>query len=114
MTPGKWLYGLRVRRSGGGALGIAVAIHRTLWVFLTGLAFGLRPAAVILLFLNYRRIERGRPAYWDQRCATFVERTDRTLASWILGLLVTVILGWLLAETRSHTAPAGPTLIAEC
>lgn len=112
MTPGKWLYGLRVRRSDGSPLATALAIRRTLWVFVTGLAFGVRPAAVILLFLNYRRIERRLPAYWDQRCATLVERTDPTIARWIFGLLVTAILGWLLAETRSHPAPAGPTLIA--
>ena len=112
MTPGKWLYGLRVRKSGGGALGTARAIQRTAWVFAAGLALGLRPAAVVLLFINYRRIVHGEPAYWDYKCATVVEREDPTIARLLLGLLVTLILGWLLAETRSNPAPAGPTLIA--
>jgi uncharacterized RDD family membrane protein YckC len=112
MTPGKWLYSLGVRRRDGAAPGTVLAIRRTLWVFMAGLAFGLRPAAVVLLFLNYRRILRGEPAYWDSECGTVVERRDFTAARLVLGLLVTVILAWLLTESRSHQASNVPTLIA--
>ena len=111
-TPGKWFYSLRVRQLGGAAPGTALAVKRALWVFVAGLAFGLRPASVILLLLNYRRIERGEPAYWDHKCGTVVERSDLTPGRLVLGLLVTVILGWLLVESRSHPALTVPTLIA--
>ena len=109
-TPGKWLYGLRVRqrgaRNGARHPADSVGLRRPPW------HSGSRPAAVVLLFINYRRIVRGEPAYWDRHCATVIERVEFTWWRLLLGLSVTVALAWLLADSRGHPVPAGPVLLA--
>jgi hypothetical protein len=111
-TPGKWLYGIAVCRRDGTALGAHLSIKRTIWVFMSALAFGIRPAAVVLLLLNYRRVLRDIATYWDAHCGTQVRQEDGSPGRIVLAVVVTIALMWLLAQGRTNSISPGTTLIA--
>ncbi|HET7931011.1 MAG TPA: RDD family protein [Rhodanobacteraceae bacterium] len=64
-TPGKWLFGVRVTRADGKAIGFLHALRREGRVFLQGLALGLPLFSMIAMIIAFVRVKDDGAAGWD-------------------------------------------------
>ncbi|WP_115552467.1 RDD family protein [Xanthomonas arboricola] len=85
-TPGKWLFGIRVLRADGYALGFADALRREGRVFVFGMAMGVPLISTITqLFALVKLINAGKTS-WDMRSGWMV--THRPTGRWQVTLYV--------------------------
>ena len=65
-TPGKWIWGIQVERTGGGHLTWREAYYRTFFVFIDGEGLSLPVVSLIRNFVSYRKYTRGDDLYWEE------------------------------------------------
>ena len=70
-TPGKWLFGVRVRDSEGRRLGIGASFKREILVAVKGMGFGVPVVTAILMIMANLRLQSHGVTTWDQqmRCS---------------------------------------------
>lgn len=66
MTLGKWLFGVRITRRNGNAMGIRAAMRRELHVFGSGLAAGIPLLAFFTMLIAYNVLSKTSVATWDR------------------------------------------------
>lgn len=105
-TPGKWLFGIRVVRLGGGLLSFSQALTRYLLVWVQGEWFGVPLLAVVPYYIAYRRLGKTGGTAWDAAESVQSRVTHkkwgllRALACTVAVLGVLVVYGTLNALTQ--------------
>ena len=82
-TPGKWLFGIRVRGPQGDKLRLSSALHRELLVWTRGLALGLPLLSFVTLVMSYARLTEDGATAWDRRVGSQVSHVERTPVWWL-------------------------------
>ncbi|MFT3897178.1 MAG: RDD family protein [Thermomonas sp.] len=82
-TPGKWLFGIRVRNQDGSRLGFAKALKREGWVITRGLAFGVPLLSLGTLATSYATLKDDGYAPWDKRLKCEVQHAQATWFWWV-------------------------------
>ena len=65
-TPGKWLFGLRVRSKSGQKLTLASALGREVYVVAAGNGLGIPIVALVCSLVQYSKLKKCEPASWDE------------------------------------------------
>jgi uncharacterized RDD family membrane protein YckC len=95
-TIGKWIFGVRVTRRDGSAIGIRAALAREASVLGIGMACGVPLVAFIPIFIAYQVLTQTGTTQWDRGkdwVVTYREPGDGQSAMFILGVLLLVAMG---------------------
>lgn len=82
-TPGKWLFGIRVRNLDGSRLGFAKALKREAWVIVRGVGFGVPLLTLIALATSYSHLKDEGRARWDEVLDCNVQHAPATWFWWV-------------------------------
>lgn len=97
-TPGKWIFGLRVRTQTGGKPSYGTALSRAALVLLKGQALTVPLVSLITLFVSYDHLVKSGSMSWDRDMKTSVsyeKLTDLRIAGCVLAVIVwAVVAGW--------------------
>jgi hypothetical protein len=74
-TPGKLLFGLKVRPADGGRLAFLPSLGRAFYVYVLGVGFYQFPFILIGMVFSFFRLTTTGLCYWDQHLKTRVEHT---------------------------------------
>ncbi len=75
-TPGKWIFGLKVRIQAGGLPRFKTAISRAGLVLIVGQALAVPLVSLITLLVFYDRLTKTGVTYWDKELGTTVQYTE--------------------------------------
>lgn len=93
VTAGKWLFGVRITRTDGRALGIIVALKRELAVFFHGMGLGIPLVAQLAQLRSYTTLVREGQAGWDTHQEWVVTHRPAGVAAsicFVIGLLLLI------------------------
>lgn len=97
-TPGKLLFGLRVRSANDLPVTLNRAVSREASLFVSGIGLGLPLLSLIAAITSYSQVDKGQRPAWDERTDMIVE--GKRITGWlrarmIVGFVIIVILlGW--------------------
>ena len=75
-TPGRLLYGIRIKTSLGKKLGFALALRRSAHIWIGALIFGIPIVSLFTIFSAYKTLNRTGLTDWDRICGTFVSHSN--------------------------------------
>lgn len=75
-TPGRWLFGIRVRTSDGGNLSFPVAFRRSILVSGVGMGMSIVPLALIGAAFAYHRLRTKGETFWDAATESVVTHSE--------------------------------------
>jgi RDD family len=90
-TPGKWVFGIKVRTQAGGTLRYWIALTRAFLVFIKGLGLTIPLVSLITLIVSYDRLIKTGSTSWDKDLGTTVsyeKMTDARLVFCVLAVIV--------------------------
>jgi uncharacterized RDD family membrane protein YckC len=90
-TPGKWLMGIRVRRTDGAKLSYLRALNRFIRVWFVGMAAGIPLLSLIAMLIARGRLTTDGAAVWDEQLDCTVEHRKRHPLVWTL--LIVIVVG---------------------
>lgn len=97
-TPGKWLFGIRVRNPDGSRLGLWKALQREAWVLVRGVGFALPLVTMFTMISSYTDLKDDGVTAWDRALRCEVTHAPATLWWWMRailgGLLVLCVSLW--------------------
>jgi uncharacterized RDD family membrane protein YckC len=110
-TPGKFLFGLRIAREGGGRPGFLQSFGRSWSVLVLGLGLGL-PMVSLMTYLNsYRKLDYNGYTSWDESRHLVVHSQARSWWVWLLAWLGALVLcSIILIGAAIALAMRDPTL----
>ena len=91
-TPGKFLFGLRVVRVGGGRPALVQAFVRAWMVLLMGLGLGIPILSLLTCVFSYQILEKYGRTSWDDAGNLRVQSSPRAWWVWLLVWLVTALV----------------------
>jgi uncharacterized RDD family membrane protein YckC len=94
-TPGKWVFGIRIRDQHGNKLKPALAAKRAAGVYIMGLGCGIPFISLITLVMSYNRLNKESITTWDEQMGTEVNHLPLGVLRYI-GIVVTLLLTVLL------------------
>ena len=86
-TPGKWLFGVSVRRVGGGRLGFVQAMGRAISVFVQGMGFGIPIVSIFTLVSAHQRLQKTGSTLWDAATDSVVSHVAWGPWRWVFAVL---------------------------
>lgn len=102
VTPGKWVFGISIRRESGGRISLSEAGTRTLLVLWCGLACWIPIYSLVRLWTNYKAYKEGEFLPWENPFERYRFR-DQSAGRFALWGAVLLLLGaahFLLSEIR--------------
>lgn len=104
-TPGKSIFGVRVKTLKGHSIGVANGIARDFTIFIKGLGFGIPLISFVTLVLAYRYLKEHKVMSWDagQFTVTYRRNNIAQIAMTIAGIILyLVIIGLVVALARMY------------
>lgn len=92
-TPGKWIFGLRVRNAAGEKLSYSAAFARTAGRFARGTGYGLPIYNLVRMYQSYKACGAGEVLDWDGDAA-YTQKDARPLRG--VGMAAALAASWLL------------------
>lgn len=86
-TPGKWLFGIRVRNTDGSRLGLWRALQREAWVLVRGVGFALPLVTLFTMISSYTDLKDDGVTAWDRALRCEVTHAPATLWWWVRAIL---------------------------
>lgn len=109
-TPGKWLFGIRVRNPDGSRLGLWKALQREAWVLVRGVGFALPLVTMFTMISSYTDLKDDGVTAWDRALRCEVTHAPATLWWWMRavlgGLLVLCVSLWSYVDMLMPMARA--------
>lgn len=90
-TPGKWLMGIRVRRTDGAKLSYLRALNRFARVWFIGMAAGIPFLSLIAMLIARGRLTSDGMTAWDEQLDCAVEHRKRHPLVWTLLIIIVVV-----------------------
>lgn len=90
-TPGKWVFGIRIRNPDGSRLTPGQALHRSDMVWAKGLGAGAPFIAPFLMAAQHYQLSRDAKAFWDEE-GGFEVRHDPVRSSRVIGAIAFAVL----------------------
>jgi hypothetical protein len=100
-TPGKWLFGVRVRTAANERLNFAVAMHRSFSVYLRGMGAGVPVVSLFTVLAAYNRLQAEKITTWDRDAGLRVEQGTGWLG-WSLLILIAVLLFFVVLAAANR------------
>lgn len=85
-TPGKALFGVRVRTHEGEMLPVGTALGRSFYVYVLGVGFYQFPFIAIAMAFSFFRLSAAGQCLWDQHLRTRIETTPLSVARIMLAI----------------------------
>jgi uncharacterized RDD family membrane protein YckC len=82
-TPGKWLFGVRVRGRDGRRMGLLTAMKRELHVWVRGVGLGIPVISLFTLIMSHGDLKNEGVTPWDKSLDLVVEHAPATPWWWI-------------------------------
>ncbi len=107
-TPGKWVFGIKVRTQAGSTLSYWTALKRVFLVFLKGMGLTIPLVSLITLIVSYDRLVKAGSVSWDRDLGTTVnyeKMTDTRLVFCVLAVIVLALYagaGLIQYLTKMH------------
>jgi hypothetical protein len=98
-TPGKWVFGIKVRTQTGGKLAYPTAISRAVRVFFQGMALSIPLVSLVTLIVSYDRLTKTGVMFWDRDMRTAVSYEEMTNVR-LTGCVIAVTL-WAIINAWS-------------
>lgn len=89
-TPGKWVFGIRVRRSNGDKLSLLRAVNRFLRVWLIGMGAYVPLLSLVLSLMARARLIGSGSTVWDDQLDCVVQHRQRNPLIWTLAIVLVV------------------------
>lgn len=106
-TPGKWLFGIKVRNSEGRRLSMGASFHRELLVAVKGMGFGIPIVTAVLMILSHIRLSSDGVTSWDKQLDCRVTHTPMNVIGYIKAAPgVVVVITVILYDLFSDFMPA--------
>lgn len=86
-TPGKWLFGIRVRNADGSRMGLWKALKREAWVLVRGVGFGFPVVTLFTHIMSYSDLKDDGATVWDRRLRCDVRHAPATPLWWVRAAL---------------------------
>ncbi|HWS79229.1 MAG TPA: RDD family protein [Thermomonas sp.] len=97
-TPGKWLFGIRVRNRDGSRMRLWKALKREAWVLVRGVGLGFPVVTLFTHIASYTDLKEEGLTAWDRSLGCSVQHAPATWLWWIRatlgGLLVLAVTVW--------------------
>ncbi len=91
-TPGKALFGIKVRAPGGGRLPVMVSLGRSFYVYVMGMGFYISPLILIGMIFSFFRLTTTGQCLWDQHLKIKVEQSPLSAGRIVLAILAFFVL----------------------
>lgn len=105
-TPGKWLFGIRVRDADGRRLRVGMALKRELMVWVRGVGLGVPVVSLFALVTSHAALTDDGDTPWDKALGCRVEHAPRTVLWWVRAVLgAGVVFGMLVYSAIGMIAP---------
>ncbi len=91
-TPGKALFGIRVKSSEGGRVPLTLSLARSFYVYVMGVGFYQFPFILIGMVFSFFRLTTTGQCLWDQHLRTKVEQTPLGAGRIVLAILAFFVL----------------------
>lgn len=91
-TPGKALFGLKVRSAGGGRVPLLSSLGRSFYVYVLGVGFYQFPFVLIGMVFSFFRLTTTGLCHWDQHLKTRVEHTPLGVVRIMLAICAFFVL----------------------
>lgn len=102
-TPGKWLFGIRVRNLDGSRLGLAKALKREAWVLVRGIGLAIPVVTLFTHIASFSSLKDDGITAWDQALGCDVQHAPATKLWWLRatlgGALVLAFSVWGYIDT---------------
>lgn len=112
-TLGKWIFGIKVRRSDGSELTMKEILRRNMKLWLHGLCLGIPIANLFCMGASYGRVKAGKHCQWDEAAMHDVQQKPMGALRWVAGfsayLVMAVGLTALEVLDRTNQYPAETT-----
>lgn len=82
-TPGKWLFGIRVRNDDGNRIGWRKSLHRELLVWVKGMGLGIPVVTMLTMFACHSTLAGDGCTSWDKRLQCHVTHAPATGFWWV-------------------------------
>jgi uncharacterized RDD family membrane protein YckC len=86
-TPGKWLFGIRVRNADGSRMGLWKALKREAWVLVRGVGLGFPVVTLFTHIASYTDLKDDGATVWDRRLGCEVRHAPATPLWWVRAVL---------------------------
>jgi len=86
-TPGKWLFGISVRRADGGTLTFGQSAARAFGVSVQGMGFGVPIISLFTLVSAYQRLQKTGSTLWDAATDSVVSHVAWGPWRWVFAVL---------------------------
>ena len=86
-TPGKWLFGIRVRDHDGKRIGWRKALHREILVWVKGMGLGIPVVTMLTMFASHSTLTDDGRTSWDKRLQCHVTHAPATVFWWIKAII---------------------------
>ena len=86
-TPGKWLFGIRVRNADGSRMGLWKALKREAWVLVRGVGLGFPVVTLFTHVMSYSSLKDDGVTAWDQALGCDVRHAPATALWWVRATL---------------------------
>lgn len=96
-TPGKWIFGITVRRADGGRLDFGQVLRRNLLLWPFGFGLGLPLINLYFLIRSFFLVREGRQCRWDEEARFLVRQRPASRFRLGAGIAFTVFLSFALS-----------------
>lgn len=97
-TPGKWLFGIRVRNADGSRMRLWTSLKREAWVVVRGVGLGLPVVTLFTQVSSYTDLKEEGITAWDRKLGCHVQHAPATWFWWVRatvgGVLVLAVTVW--------------------
>lgn len=91
-TPGKWVFGIRVRNPDGSRLGLWKALQREAWVLVRGVGFALPVVTLFTMISSYTDLKEDGATAWDRALRCEVTHAPATPWWWARAIVGGVLV----------------------
>ena len=109
MSPGKWLFGVKVVDKEGRPIGVPKAFVRELWVLVIGIGFNIPLVTIVAMGVSYASLMNRRTTAWDRAQRNVVVHRPFGALQGILAVIgaAAIIASMLYSELLSIAAAEG-------
>ena len=97
-TPGKWLFGIRVRNADGSRMRLWTSLKREAWVVVRGIGLGLPLVTLFTQISSFTDLKEEGITAWDRKLGCQVQHAPATWFWWVRatfgGALVLAVTVW--------------------